>query len=183
MVLKRAVFLDRDGVINRNRDDCIHSFEQFQWIPGSFEAIVKLCRAGLAPALITNQSCIGRGWVPESRIRAMHSTIQNMLNVKGGGFTAVYYCPHNPKANCHCRKPKGAMLRRALKDYKVGPRDAVFIGDNITDFQAAKLVGVPFILVLTGRGAAAKEKIAASDPALWTVQANLAHAVDFLARA
>jgi D-glycero-D-manno-heptose 1,7-bisphosphate phosphatase len=182
MVLKKVVLLDRDGVVNRNRADCIHNFDQFQFLPGSFEAIVRLCRAGLIPALITNQSCVGRGWVPESRVRSIHQTMQTLLNHRGGGFTNVYFCPHNPKAQCRCRKPEGAMLRSALRDYRASPMDAVYVGDNLTDFEASKGVGIPFILVLTGRGKDARDKIRPNDPALLAVKDDLAGAVGFLLR-
>lgn len=182
MVVKRAIFLDRDGVVNKNRPDCIHNYDQFQFLPGAFDAIVRLCRKGLVPALITNQSCIGRGWVPESRVRQIHATLQRRLNQKGGGFTNVYFCPHNPKAGCRCRKPGTLMLRKALKDYKVAPSQAVFVGDNVTDFQAAKGVGIPFILVLTGYGERSVKEIDSKDPGLLSVQENLATTVDFLLR-
>ena len=180
MVIKRAIFLDRDGVVNRNRPDCIHNYDQFQFIPGSFDAIVRLCRQGLIPALITNQSCIGRAWVPESRIRDIHETLQRRLMMKGGGFTNVYYCPHNPKAGCRCRKPEALMLRKALLDYNVSPMQAVFVGDNVTDFLASKRAGIPFILVKTGYGEESLKKIDPKDSGLLSIQPDLAHTADFL---
>ncbi|MDF1661116.1 MAG: HAD-IIIA family hydrolase [Planctomycetota bacterium] len=182
MVVKRAVFLDRDGVVNKNRPDCIHNYHQFQFLPGAFDAIIRLCQNGLVPALITNQSCIGRGWVPESRIRHIHATLQQRLNQRGGGFMNVYYCPHNPKAGCRCRKPEALMLRKALSDYKAAPSEAVFVGDNVTDFLAAKNARVPFILVRTGYGEKSLKKIDPRDPGLLSVQEDLAGAVDFLLR-
>lgn len=177
----KAVFIDRDGVINVDRPDCVHNADEFILIDGSLEALARVKKDLAKPCvLITNQSCIGRGWVPAATVESLHRGLRVEVEALGGQLNAIYICPHAPNAGCDCRKPKPGMLLKALSDHGWRANEVVFIGDSFTDFQAARAVGIKFLLVLTGKGLKTRTRLSECDDEPMAQCENLAAALDWL---
>ncbi len=150
----KTVFLDRDGVINRNPPNMgyVRRWTEFSFIPNSRRAIRELTQDGYRIFVITNQAGIGRGLYSEESLKDIHCRMVTDITEAGGAIEAVYYCPHHPDAGCECRKPKPGMLKRAAQEHNVNLSSAYFIGDTTTDIQAGKRAGTMTFLVLTGLG-------------------------------
>ena len=146
--LKSAFFLDRDGVINTG--GFVNGIDDFEFIPGSLEAIELLSKQGHALFIMTNQGGIEAGYMTEDTLKDIHDYMINQIREFGGWVQKVYHCPHLKEA-CDCRKPKPGMLIRAMTEFRIDLSDAYFVGDYITDWQAATSVGVTPIAVRTGR--------------------------------
>lgn len=147
-----AVFLDRDGVINENRADHVKTWQEFQFLPGALEAIVRLSGAGFKVFVITNQAIINRGLVSRSTVDAINLRMVREVWNRGGRIDAVAYCPHRPEESCACRKPRPGLLHQIAREHHINLTRAVVIGDALTDLEAGQMVGCETILVLTGRG-------------------------------
>lgn len=147
-----TIFLDRDGVVNENRADYVKSWSEFCFIPGSREAIARLARAGHTIVICTNQAAIARGHASIEVVEDIHRRMIAEIVAVGGVIAKIYYCPHAKDANCSCRKPRPGMLLRARDELGIDLQDAVFIGDSITDVQAALAANVRSMLVLSGLG-------------------------------
>jgi D-glycero-D-manno-heptose 1,7-bisphosphate phosphatase len=141
------VFLDRDGVINRDSDEYIKSVEEWEPLPGSLEAIAALTGAGFRSVVISNQSGVGRGLFSENTLADIHAAMRRAVEAAGGRLQAIYYCPHRPDEGCDCRKPKPGLLRRAAQELGCALRDVPFIGDKASDVAAALAVGARPIAV------------------------------------
>lgn len=148
----QLVILDRDGVINEDSDAYIKSAEEWRPIPGSLEAIARLTRAHFHVVVVTNQSGIGRGLFDLDALQQIHARMHRELARHGGRIDAIYYCPHGPDDDCHCRKPKPGMLRDLGKRLKIDLAGVPAIGDSLRDLQAAQAVNARPILVRTGKG-------------------------------
>jgi D-glycero-D-manno-heptose 1,7-bisphosphate phosphatase len=148
----RAVFLDRDGVINLNRANHVKSWEEFEFLPGAIQAIVRLSRAGLALFVVTNQAVVNRGMVARELVEWINARMEQVIETHGGKITAVAYCPHRPDEQCRCRKPRPGLLLRLATTHQIDLRSSVVIGDAVSDIEAGQAVGCSTILVLTGRG-------------------------------
>ncbi len=147
-----AVLLDRDGVINFDSPDYILAADQWRPVPGSLEAIARLTRAGIAVAIVSNQSALGRGTIDQDSFNAIHAKMMLAIEQAGGFITHVAYCPHAPEAQCACRKPKPGMVEDSLNACGVKADAAVMIGDSLRDMQAADAAGVEGMLVQSGYG-------------------------------
>ncbi len=150
--MRRAVFIDRDGVICRNRDDYVKSWEEFVFFPGALEALARLARLDLYIVVITNQSAINRGIVPAEVVQDINARMVRAIEAAGGRVDRVIYCPHRPDEHCNCRKPQPGMLLATANDLGVDLSQSHLVGDAETDIQAARAVGCRSFLVLTGRG-------------------------------
>jgi len=148
-----SIFLDRDGVINRERSDYVKSWEEFEFLPGSIEALSKLSNLGVPIIIITNQSAIGRGAANQETINEIHNRLITIVQERGGRIDDIFVCPHRPDEACKCRKPQPGLLLQAAAKHHLNLDRAVFVGDAITDFQAALAAGCACILVKTGRQA------------------------------
>jgi D-glycero-D-manno-heptose 1,7-bisphosphate phosphatase len=148
----QLVILDRDGVINEDSDAYIKSPEEWRPLPGSLEAIARLTRAHYHIVIVTNQSGIARGLFDLDALQQIHARMHREVARHGGRIDAIYYCPHGPDDECHCRKPKAGMLRDLAKRLKVDLADVPAIGDSLRDLQAAQAVNARPILVRTGKG-------------------------------
>ena len=150
----KTVFLDRDGVINRNPPNMgyVRQWSEFAFIPNAREAILSLTQHGYRIVVVTNQAGIGRGLFSEMDLQVIHSRMVAEITETGGSIEAIYYCPHHPEAGCECRKPKPGMLVRAAHEYNIELSEAYLIGDSITDIAAGQCVGAKTLLVLTGHG-------------------------------
>jgi len=175
----RVIVLDRDGVINADRDDYVKSADEFRPIEGSLEALGRLTDAGYEVVIATNQSGIGRGLYTEAAVTDVHRHLRREAAQHGGRIAGFYVCPHAPLAGCDCRKPQPGMLRRIARDFDVSPEDLTFVGDTTKDLGAARAVGGRGLLVLTGQGGAtlAAERAAGREPENFP---DLARAVDSL---
>lgn len=154
----KLIILDRDGVINQDRDDFVKSPDEWIPIPGSLEAIAKLNQAGMHVVIATNQSGVARGYFDEETLGAIHEKMYHLLAEKKGSVEVIYYCPHGPDDNCDCRKPKSGMYLKALGDFNVAPEEALVVGDSLRDIQAAHAAGCSAALVKTGKGERTLEK-------------------------
>ena len=149
---EKYVLVDRDGVINHDSDDYIKSPEEWIPIEGSLEAIALLNKNGFKVAVVSNQSGIARGYYSLETLNTMHDKMQRLLAEKGGHIEMIYFCPHSPNANCNCRKPKAGLLKKFSQEKNYPLQDIFFIGDSLSDIQAAQAVSAKPLLVKTGKG-------------------------------
>ena len=161
MTRPALVMIDRDGVINEDSDEFVKSVAEWRPIRGSLEAIAALHRGGWKIAVVTNQSGVGRGLYDELTLGQIHEHMRKRVRAAGGELAGVYYCPHLPDAGCECRKPKPGMFRELERDLNVSVVGAPYIGDRISDVEAAEAVGARPMLVRTGTGAAAEAMLGA----------------------
>ena len=134
----KAVFLDRDGVINEKRDDHVKNISEFKIFSGVGDAIKLLRDKGYLVIIITNQSAIGRKIISEKKLDEIHTEFKNYLNQHDTYVDSIYYCPHTPEENCSCRKPKPGLLIKATNDFGINLEESYFIGDSESDLNAAK---------------------------------------------
>ncbi|MFZ0632671.1 MAG: HAD family hydrolase [Acidobacteriaceae bacterium] len=145
----RAVFLDRDGVINRKppEGEYISKWSDFHLLPGVQESIAELNHAGVRVIVISNQRGIALGRTTRSDVESIHARLQQHLIAAGAHIDAFYYCPHD-KDECECRKPKTGLFEQAFRDFPDVDRSAsLVIGDSLSDLQAARALGLPSILI------------------------------------
>jgi len=143
----KAIFLDRDGVINYNRNDYVKSWEEFKFIPGAKKAIKKINQTDKLLIIITNQSPIGRGILTHEKLDELHDLMLSELSEAGCHIDAIYYCPHHPNDKCDCRKPKPGLILSAAKDFNIDLEASWMIGDSESDLEAGKAVGCKTIKV------------------------------------
>ncbi len=144
------VILDRDGVINADSDQYIKSPAEWHALPGSLDALADLSRAGAELVVVSNQSGIGRGLFDADALDAIHAKMEREVTAAGGRLMGIYYCPHLPEDGCNCRKPRAGLLERAAADLGRSLVGVPFIGDKLTDVEAARAVGARPMLVRTG---------------------------------
>lgn len=148
----RVIFLDRDGVINEDSDSYIKSTEEWIPIPGSLEAIARLSGAGFRIAIVSNQSGLSRGLFDLSTLGRMHQKLRDLLAKQGGRVEMIAFCPHHPDQGCECRKPQPGLLKSAAQRLGIDLKGVPFVGDSLTDIQAARFFGMEPWLVKTGKG-------------------------------
>jgi D-sedoheptulose 7-phosphate isomerase len=175
-----TIFLDRDGVINRNRDDYVKSWSEFAFLPGACRAIARLSHAGYRVFVVTNQACVGKGLTSLTAVDDIHRRMQEQVTLAGGRIEAILLCPHRADAGCACRKPNPGLLLRARDEYGVDLSSALFIGDSVSDIRTAAAAGVPALLVLSGLGWRAAREGAANQPHVRAVGRDLQHAVNLI---
>lgn len=174
------LLLDRDGVLNANRPDYVKAISELVLLPGSAAAVARLNAAGHRVAVCTNQSAVGRGIIAEDRLAEIHGHLRAELARAGGRIDALYHAPDPPWAASERRKPGPGMLREAMQQLRRGREPVAFIGDSLSDLQAAHAAGCDRILVRSGHGAAVQA--AGIPPALLPVRVfeDLARAVEAL---
>jgi len=156
--LNRAVFLDRDGVINKDTG-YVHLVDDFEYIDGVFDACLTLKKMGYLLVVVTNQSGIARGLYSEDDFHTLTEWMDWNFADKGVDLDGIYYCPHHPekgigeyKQDCDCRKPKPGMLLDAAKFLKIDLANSIMVGDKADDMRAAKAAGIgKSILVRSGK--------------------------------
>jgi len=160
-MLKKVVFLDRDGVINRDSPAYIKTWEEFEFLPGSLEAIALLSQNGSTVIVITNQSIIGRKMVAPETLSRTHRRMSETVAARGGCITDIFFCPHRPEDGCDCRKPAPGLIFKARDTYDIDLSDAVMVGDSAKDIECARNAGCgASVLVETGNGLSAIETLA-----------------------
>lgn len=151
--LRKVVFLDRDGVINRDSPDYIKSWSEFEFLPGSLEAIRLLTLNGFATIIITNQSVVNRKMVSVKELDDMHAMLKKAVTSIGGQITDIFYCPHVPEDRCSCRKPNPELILKAKQKYRIDIPASVMVGDSAKDIECARNAGCGHaVLVKTGHG-------------------------------
>ncbi|MGE5618404.1 MAG: D-glycero-beta-D-manno-heptose 1,7-bisphosphate 7-phosphatase [Sphingomonadaceae bacterium] len=148
----KAVFVDRDGVINRNRGSHVKSWKEFDFLPHVVEALAELTRHGFRTVVLTNQAAINRGIISRETVEEIHARMVAVLEAAGARIDGVFYCPHRPEEGCGCRKPEPGLLFQAADRLKLDLPGSYLIGDALTDLLAGMAAGCRPILVLTGRG-------------------------------
>ena len=156
--MKKAVFLDRDGVINREVDH-VRSMKQLRLLPKVDNAIRLLNKEGYLVIIVTNQPVVARGWITEKGLKSIHAELRHRLVKKGAEINSIFYCPHHPKAdlikyrkNCLDRKPDVGLIIKAVKKFNISLEDSFLVGDTTTDIKTAKNAGITSILLKTGYG-------------------------------
>ena len=137
----KTVFLDRDGVINKERSDYIKSISELEIFPNVAKNIELLKNDGFLVVVITNQSAINTGIITHKTVAQIHDSIQNYLKTNGTSVDGFFYCPHKPNENCNCRKPKPGLLHQAILELNIDPKSSWMIGDNNSDIDAATSIG------------------------------------------
>lgn len=144
----KAVFLDRDGVINRETGNYVFKPEDFDLNEGVFDALAMLRDRGFMLIVISNQGGIARGLYTHSHVRKIHDILNKKLSVQSISLTEIYYCPHYPATGrCLCRKPGSILLEKAIARFNIDPAMSWMIGDKESDIEAARRSGVKGILV------------------------------------
>lgn len=146
----RAVFLDRDGVLNRDGPGFVTSPDELHLLPGAAKSVAALNREGVPVVVATNQSCIGRGILTEVGLGEIHARLKREIGRVGGWIDAIYHCPHAPWEGCSCRKPKPGMLLRARDELGIDLAASYFVGDKPTDIECGARAGCTTVLVLSG---------------------------------
>ncbi len=146
------VLIDRDGVINHDSDNYIKSAQEWQPIAGSLEAIALFNQQGYKIIVITNQSGISRGYYDQDTLAEMHQKMQRLAAYEGGRIDDIYICPHGPEDGCNCRKPAPGLLLQFAEQHQANLAEIYFIGDKLSDIQAATDAGAKPLLVKTGKG-------------------------------
>ena len=177
----KVIFLDRDGVINRDSADYIKSWSEFEFLPGSLEAIRRLTLSGFTSIVITNQSAINRHMMSRKELDYMHAMMKTAVRSHGGEIKDIFFCPHTPEDRCDCRKPKPGLIYQARQKYQVDLAAAAMIGDSAKDIECARNAGCGHaVLVHTGDGAAAESILKARKILPDYVARDLLAAVDWI---
>lgn len=177
---RQAAFLDRDGVINRDRA-YVSRWEDFEFVPGAVDAMRRLKKAGYALVVVTNQSGIARGYYSEAQYQALTAAMQQALANAGAAVDAVYHCPHHPKGkvaelaiDCDCRKPAPGMILRAAKELNLSLPDSILVGDKPSDIEAARAAGVGRAYIVQSDNAESTTGLAGADAAHADLQSCVA---------
>lgn len=176
----KAVFLDRDGVINKYPGDTkyVTCLDEFRFLPKAKAALALFKKHGFRVFVISNQAGVGKGTYSREALDEITEFMRTAVSRAGGEIQGVYYCVHRPDEYCSCRKPLPGLLHRAQKEHNLSLTGAFFIGDTIRDVSAAHAAGCSSILVLSG-----KEKYrnrGSWDPAPDLVFKNLYAAAKFI---
>lgn len=162
--MNKAVFLDRDGTINKEVT-YLYRPEDLVILPGVPEAVKILRDNGFCILVVTNQAGIARGYYTVEHMHRLHRYLNEQLKRDGAWIDAFYYCPHHPEHGigeyrkvCHCRKPDTGMFEMAEREYEIDKNHSYMIGDKRIDVQAGHNYGIRSILVGTGYGREEREK-------------------------
>lgn len=155
---QKVIFLDRDGVINRDSPGYIKDWNEFVFLPGSLEALQRLAAAGFSTIIISNQSAVNRGLMTQDTLIDMHRRLQCAVAASGGHIADIFFCPHRPDEGCDCRKPLPGLIQQACHRHGVDVKKTFMIGDSAKDIECARNAGcAAAVLVKTGDGMKALE--------------------------
>lgn len=152
----RAIFIDRDGVINKDpggwtRYNYVTEWKDFHFIPGALDALKILKKKGVKVIVASNQGGVNKGYYTRKKLNEINNLMLEEIKKHGGEIEEVFYCIHRDEDNCDCRKPKSGMLETAAKKYGIDPKTTYFIGDAEKDVIAGKKIGCKTVLVLSGK--------------------------------
>jgi len=141
--MKKAVFFDRDGVVNRELGDYIMTIEEFELLPEVIPFMLEAKKRGYMAIVITNQAGIAKGLYGHELVAKCHEFMTEELAGHKLGFDEIYYCPHHPDfGECLCRKPKSLFIEKAVARFNLDPEKCFMIGDKERDVLAANGAGV-----------------------------------------
>jgi len=143
----KAIFLERDVVINKNKINYVKTIEELEILPSIGISIKKLKNNGYFVIVITNQSPINRKLMTREQLNKIHLSIQKHLESFDTFIDHFYFCPHMPEENCDCRKPKIGMLMQAISEFNIEPKLSWMIGDSDSDIQAGFDIGCKTIKI------------------------------------
>lgn len=188
MDARPALFLDRDGTLIREQP-YLAAPRGVQLLPGVGEALAAFRRAGLLILVVSNQSGVARGLLDAGNLLSIQRRIEEELARTGAAVDGWYHCPHHPgvgvppeRRRCRCRKPLPGLLERAAEDFAVDWERSAGVGDDVRDLQAYAARRLPSVLVGTGKGREARQRLAelGKDPDLYA--AHLAEAIPWILR-
>jgi D-glycero-D-manno-heptose 1,7-bisphosphate phosphatase len=180
-LLKKVVFLDRDGTINRDSPDYIKSRGEFEFLPGSLEAISNLTRHGFVTIVVTNQSAVPRKLISPMELEFIHSMMAQTVALNGGEIKDVFYCPHMPEDGCDCRKPEPGLIFQARDKYEIDLTAAVMVGDSVKDIECARRAGCGrAVLVKSGLKDDVKNELKSRQTRVDFVADDLLYAADWI---
>jgi D-glycero-D-manno-heptose 1,7-bisphosphate phosphatase len=152
--LRKAAFLDRDGVINKDKA-YVFRWEDFEFVPGAIEGMRRMQQAGYALVVVSNQSGLARGYYTEDQYQTLTYRLRQELVAQGVTLDGVYHCPHHPEGtvahlsmDCNCRKPAPGMILQAVQELKLSLADSLLVGDKPGDIQAARATGVGHVYLV-----------------------------------
>lgn len=147
--MNKAVFLDRDGVLNKELGDYVCRVEDFHVLEHNFEPLKELQNRGYLLIVITNQGGLAKGWYSPETLSMMHNHLKSTYAAQGITITEVYFCNHHPQynGNCLCRKPGSLMLEKAIARFNINASASYFIGDRERDVMAGEAAEVKGILI------------------------------------
>jgi len=144
---RRFVFLDRDGVLNEDREDYVKNVGEFRFYGDALESLRRLREAGVGVVLASNQSGLGRGIVSWEDFWEMHERMVEEIRRAGGELSGALYCPHRPEDGCSCRKPAPGMLLEAAEVLGARLKESFMVGDRGTDLEADARAGATGLLL------------------------------------
>ena len=177
-----AILLDRDGVINSQPSPYVRSWDEFDLLPGSLNALRRLAELDLPIVVVTNQSVVGRGLTDFEVVESINLRLMQQVAAQGGRIDAVAWCPHSPDEACACRKPEPGMLLYASACLDLDLERSYLVGDAASDVAVAMSVGATPILVLTGRGESQRAAVQADWGNACSVLADLEQAAEWIVR-
>lgn len=177
-----AIFLDRDGVVNRNRPDHVKTWDEFEFLPGVLEALQQLAALERPVVVVSNQSAIGQGRVSAEAVEKINRRMVAVVEAYGGRMDAVLTCPHRPDEGCTCRKPRPGLLLKAAERLNLDLAASFLIGDAESDILAAQAAGCHPVLVKTGRGLEQLALLRGRGTDGFEVADDLASAVSWIAK-
>ena len=143
---KKAIFLDRDGTLNRDFG-YVYRIEQLELLPGVVEALTLFRDAGFLLIVVTNQSGVGRGFYTKEDAAVFNKALAEILEKKGIKIAEFYTCYHSPEENCICRKPSPYLIKKAIKDFNIDTQTSFLFGDKESDIQCGENVPVATFLI------------------------------------
>jgi len=167
-MMRRAIFLDRDGVINYHVSN-LSKEEQFEMFPYSPSAIKRINDAGYLAIIATNQPVIAKGFCTLEELERIHDKMLQAIRSAGARIDGLYVCPHHPekgfpgeipelKIDCECRKPKPGMLLQAAKEHDIDLASSWMIGDSVVDVAAGKAAGTKTVQIRSGGNSSKAER-------------------------
>ncbi len=161
--MQKIIFIDRDGVINKDpggwtKYSYVTKWDEFFFINGSIEALKKLMEAGYKIYVVSNQAGISRGYFTQEDLDGVNERMLSEIEKGGGRIDGLYYCPHHDEDKCECRKPKTGMIEQAIRKTEVDLKNTFIIGDSLRDVEAGKRMGMKTVFVLSGKTPLSKTK-------------------------
>lgn len=152
----KAIFIDRDGVINKDPGgwttySYVTDWKDFFFLPGSLEALKLLNKNNIKVIVISNQAGVSKGYFSKERLDEITSKMLKEINKNGGKVEEAFYCIHKDEDNCSCRKPKAGLLEKASDKYGIDVKGTYFIGDSEADVVAGNRIGCKTVFVLSGK--------------------------------
>ena len=178
-----AVFLDRDGVIIKNRSTYVRTWDDVEILPDVLPALARMTTRPYKIIVITNQSVVGRGLISLHAAEKINQRLTDTIKKSGGRIDGFFMCPHKHDDNCECRKPRPGLIFQAAHTLTLDLKRSILIGDALTDLQAGLNAGVgKMALVLTGRGMQQAQSLEVQQMKSFPVFDNLAQALDALCK-